>query len=153
MSGMNLDEALRDLATALEAAKGGRGRSVRLRAARQVIVRQCVAVLGMEPIDQPSVNSVIRLATEASTRPARRLCAVLLVHALAVPGLVPATSAGDMCALAEGALRDVLLRCGYPFGGSIDEKRRVLGRLHATIGELMQPLEPTFPNWQGLYAG
>ena len=49
--------------------------------------------------------------------------------------------------------RTRLLRCGYPFGGSIDEKRRVLGRLHATIGELMQPLEPTFPNWQGLYAG
>jgi hypothetical protein len=29
----------------------------------------------------------------------------------------------------------------------------VLQRLHATIGELMHPLEPTFPNWQGLYAG
>ena len=45
------------------------------------------------------------------------------------------------------------VRCGYPFGGSIDEMMRVLERLHASIGELMQPLEPTFPNWQGLYAG
>jgi hypothetical protein len=30
---------------------------------------------------------------------------------------------------------------------------RVLERLHTSIGELIQPLEPTFPNWQGLYAG
>jgi hypothetical protein len=30
----------------------------------------------------------------------------------------------------------------------------VLERLHATIGELMEPLEPTFPSWiQGLHAG
>jgi hypothetical protein len=66
----------------------------------------------------------------------------------------PARSAGVVCALAEGALRDVLLRCGYPFGGSIEEKLRVLERLRATIGELMQPLEPTFPNWiRGLHAG
>ena len=115
--------------------------------------RRCVAALGMEPTGLPSVVSVIRLATEAPARPTRRSCAVLLVHALAVPGLVPAASARDLCALVEGALRDVLLRCGYPFGGSIGEKMRVLQRLHATIGELMQPLEPTFPNWQGLYAG
>ena len=150
---MNLDKALRDLAMALEAADGARGRDARLRAARQVIVRQCAAALGIKPICQPSIASVIRLAIEAPVRPARRACAVLLVHALAVPGLVPAASAGDVCLLAERALRDVLLRCGYPFGGSIEERMRVLQRLHATIGELMQPLEPTFPNWQGLYAG
>jgi hypothetical protein len=150
---MKLEEALRDLATALEAAGGARGRDARLRAGRQVIVRQCAAALGMEPMGQPSVPAVIRLAIDAPARPARRSCAVLLVHALAVPGLVPAASAGDVCALTEGALRDVLLRCGYPFGGSIEERMRVLARLHVTIGELMQPLEPTFPNWQGLYAG
>ncbi len=90
---------------------------------------------------------------DVPARQARRVCAVFLVHALAVRGLVPASSGGDVCALVEGALRDVLLRCGYPFGGSIDEKMRVLERLHTSIGELMQPLEPTFPNWQGLYAG
>jgi hypothetical protein len=153
VSGMNLEVALRELAAALEAADEARGRDARLRAARQVIVGQCAAALGMEPTGQPSVASVIRLATEAPARPARRSCAVLLLHALAVPGLLPAASARDVCVLAEGALRDVLLRCGYPFSGSIDEKMRVLERLHATIGELMQPLEPTFPNWQGLYAG
>jgi hypothetical protein len=150
---MNLEEALRELVTTLGAADGARGRDARLRAARRVIVRQCAAALGMEPLGQPSVASVIRLATDAPGRPARRACAVLLVHALAVPGLVPAASAGDVRALAEGALRNVLLRCGYPFGGSIEERMHVLARLHTTIGELMQPLEPTFPNWQGLYAG
>jgi hypothetical protein len=66
---------------------------------------------------------------------------------------VPPGSAANVCALVEGALHDVLLRCGYPFGGSIERKMQVLERLHATISELMQPLEPTFPNWQGLYAG
>jgi hypothetical protein len=150
---MNLEEALRDLATALEATGAARGRDARLRAARQVVVGQCVAALAMQPTELPSVASVIRLATQAPARPARRSCAVLLIHALAVPGLVPAACAGDMRALAEGALRDVLLRCGYPFSGSIEQRMRVLERLHATIGELMQPLEPTFPNWQGLYAG
>jgi hypothetical protein len=71
-----------------------------------------------------------------------------------VPGLVPAACAGDVYSLLESALRDVLLRCSYPFGGSIDEKARVLERLHTTIGELMEPLEPTFPGWiRGLHAG
>ncbi len=80
-------------------------------------------------------------------------CAVLFVHALAVRGLIPNASAGDVCRLMESALRNPLLRCGYPFGGSTEEKMQVLERLHRTIGELMQPLQPTFPNWQGLYAG
>jgi len=78
---------------------------------------------------------------------------VLLVHALAVPGLVPAGCAEDVCGLVEGALRNVLLRSGYPFGGLIEAKMRALQRLHASLAELMQPLQPTFPNWQGLYAG
>ncbi len=89
---MNLEAALRDLATALEAADGARGRDVRLRAARQVVVRQCMAGLGVEPTGQPSVGSIARLAAEAPSRSVRRACAVLLVHALTVPGLVPAAS-------------------------------------------------------------
>ena len=150
---MNPETALRDLATALEAADGARGRNARLQAARQVVVRHCMAALGVEPIGQQSVASAVRLAVDAPTRSARRACALLLVYALTVPGLVPAASAGDVCALMEGALRDVLLRCAYPFGASIEERMRVLERLHAKIGDLLQPLEPTFPNWQGLYAG
>jgi hypothetical protein len=117
------------------------------------VADRCLEALGIEPAGQPSIASVIRLAVEVPARATRRVCAVFLVHALAVRGLVPASSGGDACALVEGALRDVLLRCGYPFSGSIDEKMRVLERLHTSIAELMQPLEPTFPNWQGLYAG
>jgi hypothetical protein len=150
---MNLEAGLRDLAEALAAGERARTRDGRLRAARQVVVDRCLAALAIGPMGQPSVASVIRLAADVPARQARRACSVFLVHALAVRGLVPAALGGDVCALVEGALSDVLLRCGYPFGGSIEEKMRVLERLHASIGELMQPLEPTFPNWQGLYAG
>jgi hypothetical protein len=155
VSAMNLEAALRDLAAAVAAgAEGARGRDARMRAARQVVLDRCVSALGVELPAQPSIAAMLRLAVEARDRPARRDCAVLVVHALAVPGLVPAACAGDVRKLVEVALRDVLLRCAYPFGGSIDEKARVLERLHATIGELMQPLEPTFPGWiQGLHAG
>jgi hypothetical protein len=135
---MNLEAALRDLAAASAAGEGARTRDHRLRLARQVVADRCLEALGIEPAGQPSIASVIRLAVEV---PACMLwrCG--------------AWSGGDACALVEGALRDVLLRCGYPFSGSIDEKMRVLERLHTSIAELMQPLEPTFPNWQGLYAG
>jgi hypothetical protein len=154
VSAINLDEALQALAAALNAADGERGRDARMRAAREVLVGCCAAVLGTEPTGRLSVTGMIRLAMEAPDRPARRACAVLVVRALAMPGLVPPGSAGDVCALVEGALRDVLLRCGYPFGGTIEEKIRVLERLHAKLGELMQPMEPTFPNWiQGLHTG
>ena len=101
---------------------------------------------------QPSIAEVVRLAAGAPP-PARRACAVLVVHALAVPGVVPPASGADACRLVENALRGVLLRCGYPFGGPVEERMRVLQRLHINLRELMQPLEPTFPNWQGLYAG
>jgi hypothetical protein len=151
---MNVDVALREVADALAAGEGVRGRDAGLRAARQVLVGRCIAGLGIEPPGQPSLADVVRLAADAPAGPARRVCAVLVVHALAVPRLVPAGAAAVVCALMENAMRDVLLRCGYPFGGSIEEKLRVLERLHATIGELMQPMEPTFPNWiQGLHAG
>ena len=151
---MNVDEALRDVADALAAADGARGRDAGLRAARQMLAGRCIALLGIEPPGQPSLAGAVRVAADAPAAPARRACAVLMVHALAVPRLVPAGSAGDVLALVEGALRDVLLRCGYPFGGPAEDRRRVLERLHGTIGELMQPMEPTFPNWiQGLHAG
>jgi hypothetical protein len=150
---MNPEAALRELAAVLEAGDRGRGRDARLRMARQMVVDRSLVALGIEPAGSVSLASAIRLAAEATAKPARRDCAVLLVHALAVPGLVPAGCADDVRTLVEGALRNVLLRCGYPFGGSIEGKMRVLQRLHASLAELMQPLQPTFPNWQGLYAG
>lgn len=151
---MNLEAAVRDLAQAVAVADGSGSRDSRLRVARDVLASRIVVLSGREVSGQPSVAAAIRLAADAATRPARRDCAALLVHALAVRGLVPGNAAGDVGALVETALRDVLLRCGYPFSGTIQQKQRVLERLHRTIGELMQPLEPTFPGWlQGMHAG
>lgn len=150
---MNLEDALRDLKASLAAAEQLGSRDARLRAIRETVVRLCVVVLETERPGQASIATILRLASEAPVRSACRICGVIVVHALAVTGVVPMSAAGDLCTLAERALRDVLLRCGYPFNGTVDEKLRVLERLHHNIAELMQPLEPTFPNWQGLYAG
>jgi hypothetical protein len=149
---LNLEQALRDLSDALTKHEGSRNREARLRAARQVVVRWCLTTLRIEQA-QHSLAAIIQLALDASDPTARRTCAVLLVHALAVRGLIPTAAAGDVCRLMESALRTPLLRCYYPFSGSTEQKMLVLERLHRTIGELMQPLQPTFPNWQGLYAG
>jgi hypothetical protein len=150
MTTMDLERALRDLAETLAA--GGSARD-RLRSARRVAVRECLAALCIEPGSQHSLPATISLALAAPDRAARRDCAVLLLHALAVPNLVPVAALGDLCALIEGALRTALLRGSYPFGAPLEERIRVLERLHARIGELTEPLEPTFPSWPGLYAG
>jgi hypothetical protein len=149
---LNLEQALSDLSGALTERAGSGNRDARMRAARQVVVRWCLATLRIEQPEY-SIAATIQLALEASDPAARRGCAVLFVHALAVRGLIPNASASDVCRLVENALRNPLLRCGYKFSGSTEEKMRILERLHHTIGELMQPLQPTFPNWQGLYAG
>jgi hypothetical protein len=151
LAGTNLEQALSRLAAVLS--EGKQGRDNRLRAARQVIVDHCLVVLGEKARRTATIADVVRLAAAAPDPVAKRDCTVLVIHALAVPGLIPPASGADVCALAESGLNSVLLRCGYPFAGSVAEKTAVLERLHRTIGELMQPLEPTFPNWQGLYAG
>jgi hypothetical protein len=147
---MDLDRALRDLSDAL--GTGNRPRN-RLRHARRFLVGTCLTALGLELAAQHSLPGVLHLIAVSPNRVARRDCAVLLVHALAVPGLMPAEAYRDICSLAEESLRAALLRCAYPFGGSIEAKIAVLERLHTKIAELMEPLQPTFPNWQGLYAG
>lgn len=150
---MNLEEARQALVDAWESGNVSGRRDARLRAVRQVLISRGLALLGMERCSAQPIDAVVQLAAQAHAGPGRRDCAALLVHALAMRGVVPAALAGEVCALAESALRDVLIRCDYPFGGSIREKLGLLERLHGKIGELMQPLEPTFPNWQGLYAG
>ena len=150
---MDLEAALRELADALASGERARGRDAQLRQARRVVVDRCVAELGLKPVAPVAIAEAIRLAIQSPSRPAKRACAALVVHALAVRGLVPPALAADVCTLVERALRDVLLRCGYSFTAPLDEKLRVLERLHLRLNDLMQPLEPTFPNWQGLYAG
>ncbi len=149
---MDIEAALRELTTAI-AAGDGRGGEVSRRAARRLLAGLCARAMGDGSSAGASLTALFR---SAATAPAaeRRDCAVLVVHALAFPGLVPTACAADVCAMAEAALHGVLLRCGYPFGGSPAAKLDVLQRLHRRIDELMQPLEPTFPNWiQGLHAG
>jgi hypothetical protein len=147
---MDLDQALRDLSDALSTGNGARDR---LRHARRFLIATCLAALGSEPAPQHSLPGVIQLVAASANRAVQRDCAILLVHALAVPRLVPAEARNEFCALAEDTLRSALLRCGYPFGGSIEARLGVLEGLSSKIAELMEPLEPTFPNWQGLYAG
>jgi hypothetical protein len=150
MSAMNLERALRDLTEALATVDGARDR---LQAARRVTVRACLGALRIEPDRQPSLPEVIHLALGAPDRAARAECAIFLLHAFAVPNLVPVAAHADLCALAEGALRTPLLRSHYPFGAGIADRIQAITHLHKDIGELMEPMEPTFPNWPGLYAG
>jgi hypothetical protein len=150
MSAMNLERALNDLAEALAANNRARDR---LRAAGRVVVRECLAALRLESMPQPALPDTIRLVLASADRAARADCAVFLLHALAVPNLVPSTAHADLCALAEAALRKPLLRGSYPFGASVEDRIRALARLQKDIGALMEPMEPTFPNWPGLYAG
>ncbi len=94
----------------------------------------------------------------APAGPARRVFAVLLVDALAVPGLLSVRSSQarldrNIRALLERALPDVLLRARYPFGGDVDAKRRALIALHASIDEHLRPLEPSIPTWLSGRAG
>jgi hypothetical protein len=153
LAGANLEQVLTRLAAVLSVDEGPSGRAHRLRTARQVIVDQCLVALGQQPRCSASIAEVLRLAAAAPDPAAKRDCAFLVVHALGVPGLIPPAASADVCVLAEAGLNSALLRCSYPFAGSVAEKTHILQRLHRTIGELMQPLEPTFPNWQGLYAG
>src|SRR6516162_9813060 len=107
---MDLNQALRDLSEAVGTGNGARDR---LRQGRRVLIGTCLAALDLELAPQHSLPGVVQLVAASPNRAARRDCAVLLVHALAVPGLVPAEARRDICALAEQALRAALLRCGY----------------------------------------
>jgi hypothetical protein len=147
---MDLHRVLQGLPDALAAGNGARDR---LRNGQRFVTGACLTALGIELAPQHTLPGVVRLAAVSPNPAARRDCAILLLHALAVPGLVPAEAYPDVCALAEDTLRTALVRCGYPFGGSPEARFDVLQRLPTRIAELMEPLEPTFPNWQGLYAG
>jgi hypothetical protein len=149
---MDLDGLRRELDDAAAAGAGARGHAARMRPARDVAARHCLEVLGVASSGQ-TIEAAIRLALQATDRAQRRSCAMVLVQALAVPGLMPSGCISDVCLLIEDALRSALLRCEYPFAGTPEQKLAVLDRLHTRIDELTQPMEPTFPNWQGLYAG
>jgi hypothetical protein len=150
---MNLLIALHELSEALTGVDRVSRPEAWLRLAQNVLIKRGVEALRVELPANPTLATVIRAAAIESQTTARRAFAVLVVHALAVRGLVSSGPTADVCTFIERALPDVLLRFEYPFGGSTYEKYHVLGRLHVKIDELLVPFEPTFPNWQGLYAG
>jgi hypothetical protein len=155
---MNLEQAVHDLHQALDEQAEPNAAS-RLRAGRKVLVEQGCEALGIERSASLPLHDLIAIAVNAPPTAARRAFGVLLVHALAVEGLVASQSHRgqldrNVCALIESTLPAVLQRFGYPFGSETYERRRSLERLHTVIDELLQPLEPTFPpTIQGLYAG
>ncbi len=129
-----------------------------LKAKRQALVARGAQLLGIACPPSLTLHALIKQIGGAAVAPEHKSFAVLLVHALSVPGLVTAEASRgqfdrDLCGLLERALPTVLRRHGYPFDGDHYAKRRSLERLHSTIDELMRPFEPTFPQWQGLYAG
>ncbi|HTB43985.1 MAG TPA: hypothetical protein VK741_10200 [Acetobacteraceae bacterium] len=149
---VDVTQARLDLARALEAASAAPNAADRFRAARQVLISHGAAVPHIGPAVTAGLLDLVERAAHAPASPARRVFAVLLVDALAVPGLLSVRSSQarldrGIRTLVENALPDVLLRAGYPFGGDADAKRRLLSRLHATIEDHMRPLEPSIPTW------
>src|ERR1700722_1256849 len=132
---MDVEAALQQLAAALTQASATRNRDAALSAARRMFWGQCRMALGAET-SNASITSMIHLTARSENSAAKRDCTLLIVHALGLPGLIPATVSADVCVLTEGILRTVLLRCAYPFSGTVAEKMAVLQRLHRTIGEL-----------------
>ena len=97
----------------------------------------------------PSFDEILRIAAKAPPTEARRAFAVLLVHAIGVPGLLPARgeTARLIQSFLERALLNPLRRAGYPFDGARYDKRQALEALHTTIDEHLRPLEPSIPRW------
>jgi hypothetical protein len=146
---MNLERALHDLLQAVDERAEPNAAS-RLRAGRNVLVVQGCEALGIERSASLPLHDLITIAVNALPTAARRAFGVLLVRALAVEGLVASKSHRgqldrNVCAFIESTLPAVLQRFGYPFGTETYERRRSLERLHTTIDDLLQPLEPTFP--------
>jgi hypothetical protein len=155
---MNLEQAIRDLHQA-SSERPEPNTASRIRASRQVLIGRGCEAFGTERSASLSLHDLLTTAMNTPATAGRKAFAVLLVHALAVEGLVASRQDRgqldrDICAFVESALPTVLQRSGYPFGAETYERRRSLERLHTMIDELLQPLEPTFPPAiQGLYAG
>ncbi|HEY3846771.1 MAG TPA: hypothetical protein VGL95_06630 [Acetobacteraceae bacterium] len=147
-----LTQARLDLARAMEATSATPHAPDRFRVARQLLITRGAEALHINPVAAPGIADIFGRAASAAASPARRAFAVLIVVALAEPGLLSVRSSQarldrDVHALLESALPDVLRRSGYPFAGDFDAKRQSLARLHASIDEYLRPLEPTFPAW------
>jgi hypothetical protein len=109
---MNLQRALHDLRQALDEHSAQNAES-RLRAGRQVLVVRGCEAFGIERSARLSLHDLLTIAVNAPLTIGRRAFAVLLVHALAVEGLVTSKSHRgqldrSICAFVESALPTVL---------------------------------------------
>ena len=118
-------------------------------AAHGILLRRGIEALGIAPRPGIGLDDMIRIAADAQPSEPRRAFAVLLVHALGVPGLLPTRGrlAADIQVFLERALLNPLRRAGYRFDGTPYEKREHLARLHATIEEHLQSPQPSIPHW------
>jgi len=117
---------------------------IRFRAARAMLRDRAADATGASaPLPLPEI---LRLAEAHAITPELRGVAVLLVHALAVPGLVD-TGFPAIQSFLERVLQHALRRAGYDFDASPDRKRPMLERLHETLDEHMRPLELSIPTW------
>jgi hypothetical protein len=144
-------------AARIELIRAAENAGQQFRAAHEVLIRRGLEAL--HPTPEPgnavgvSLDEVVRTAAEAPQTRALRGYAVLLVHALGVPGLLPPRGETErrIQSFLERVLLNPLRRGGYPFDGTPYDKREALARLHMTIDEHLRPLEPTMPRWlQGL---
>jgi hypothetical protein len=148
---MEQTQARQEFARLLAAAGQAPG-DERLRAARLWLAARGAAALPPDTAASPSLAVLLRQVATAPPNPARRIFAVLVVDALASPGLLAGTAPAArldraVCSLLEAALADVLRRARYPFDGDFDARRRALAALPANLDECLQPWEPTFPPW------
>lgn len=143
---MDIDAARAALLAALTSTASG---EPNFRDARAVLIERGIEALRIPTRPGLTLDEIIRTADQAPATDARRAFAVLLVYSLGVPGLLPAR--GPTAAAVQSFLERVLLnplrRAGYPFEGTSYEKRQALGRLHLTINEHLQPLQPSIPHW------
>ena len=146
---MDIDAARGDLTRALDAAASGDRSGSRFAAARQVLVNRGAEALGLTPVGGRTLDEILALAVEAPLTVALKNFAVLLVLANGVDGLNPGRGDAErqLRSLLERALLNPLRRAGYPFNGSMYDKRQALARLHLTIDEHLRPLEPSIPAW------
>lgn len=145
-------EARRELAAILGAGGMALPAADQLAAVRSWLSARAADALGDQRPAAPGLADLVGLVAAAPVSPARRTFAILILDALAVPGLVPehgprARLERDVCSLAERALPHILYRAGYPFGADVEVRRRHLMALAASLDEYLQPPEPSIPTW------
>ncbi len=141
---MDLEAARQALAEAVAAGAADANPKMRFRVARSLL-RDMATQATEGPLGQ-SLADAIRATEERPNTTAMRVFAVVLVHALGVPGLVD-TGLPAIQRFLERVLHHTLRRARYPFEGTADQKRLALERLHLTIEDDMRPLEPSIPTW------